>query len=119
MPKTSANRNRMVAKLMKKSQAPRALGELIGSGLLDSLAASARAQSGLTDQLRKNLEPDLAPALLLATLHSDGTLVLTASSPAWAARMQFAGPQLLERCRELLPEARRFRVRTARDTGGA
>ena len=100
---------------------PRLLAELMrtGQGALGRLADRAQARCDLTELLRQALTPDTAPALLGANLREDGTLVVTASSPAWASRLRFESAQLLEQAQQRLPEARRVRVRVLpeADTG--
>ena len=92
---------------------PRLLAELMraGPGALGRLADSARQRCDLAALLRAALAPDTAAALLGATLREDGTLVVTASSPAWASRLRFESAELLARAQERLPDARRVRVR--------
>lgn len=92
---------------------PKSLSELIfrpGSPIA-GLAREAEAATSLVDELRAALAAPLAGALAGARLREDGTLVLLAASPAWAARLRFEGEQLLERCRERHPDARRIEVR--------
>jgi hypothetical protein len=92
---------------------PRLLAELMraGPGALGRLADSAQQRCDLAGLLRAALPADSAAALLGVNLREDGTLVLTASSPAWASRLRFESGQLLARAQERLPEARRVRVR--------
>ena len=92
---------------------PRLLGELMrsGPGALGRLADNARQRCDLAELLRAALAADTAAALLGANLREDGTLVVTASSPAWASRLRFESALLLAHAQERLPEARRVRVR--------
>jgi hypothetical protein len=95
---------------------PRSLGDLLSRGPeaagLRRLAEAAGERLALLDYLRSGLAAELQPALAGCNLQPDGTLVLTAVSPAWTARLRFEGPALLARCREHHPEAARVRVRT-------
>ena len=101
------------------NKSPKSLSDLIfqpGSALND-LARRADAATGLASALRCALAPALAAELRTATLRSDGTLVVTAVSSAWAARLRYEGERLLARCRETHPEAQRLEVRVSADTG--
>ena len=102
-------------------KAPKSLSELIGTpgGELAALAAQARARLDLADDLRKILPPDLRPALTGCNLRSDGTLVVTTDSPAWAARLRFESEGLLRACQGRFPETARVRVRVVSGTAGS
>jgi hypothetical protein len=67
-------------------------------GHLRQLAEKARDHADLNDDLRRQLPTDLAPHVRLATVN-DGCLVLQADSPAWAARLRFKTPEILENLR--------------------
>lgn len=67
-------------------------------GHLRQLAEKARRHADLNDDLRRELPADLAPHVRLATVN-DGCLVLQADSPAWAARLRFKTPEILENLR--------------------
>ena len=100
--------------------APKSLSELMfrsGSAVND-LARRAEASMDLAATLRAGLSPDLADALHGASLHEDGTVVVMAASPAWAARLRFEADTLLARCRERHPRAARLRVRVSDGRGG-
>jgi len=92
---------------------PRSLADLLkpGNSGLGRLARQASEQSALAEVLRAGLPAELAAALLSASLRPDGTLVVTASSPAWAARLRFESAALLESCRQRAPAAARLKVR--------
>ena len=101
------------------NKSPKSLSELIfqpGTPLND-LARRADAAAELANALRSALAPALAAELRSATLRSDGTLVVTAASSAWAARLRYEGEGLLERCRATHPEAQRLEVRVSAETG--
>lgn len=95
---------------------PRSLGDLLSGGPqgagLRRLAEAASERLALLDYLRAGLAADLQAALAGCNVQPDGTLVLTAVSPAWTARLRFEGPALLARCRERHPDVARVRVRT-------
>jgi hypothetical protein len=94
---------------------PKSLSELIfhpGSAVA-GLAREAEAALGLADELRAGLGPDLAGGLAGARLRDDGTLVVLAASPAWAARLRFEAQALLLSCRERHPGAQRVEVRVS------
>lgn len=78
---------------------------------IGELARRADAMIGLAGALRAGLTPEMSAALHTASLRDDGTLVVIAASPAWAARLRFEAPALLARCRERHPEVRRVKVR--------
>ena len=94
---------------------PKSLSELIfrpGSALND-LARQAQASMDLAAKLRAGLPPEMSAELRSASLHDDGTLVVMAASPAWAARLRFETQILLACCRELHPQVRRVAVRVS------
>jgi hypothetical protein len=102
------------------SNRPRALGELLVRGLagdatdaspLGALARAARSRLDLADGVRARLAPDLAAAVSACNLRPDGTLVVTAVSPEWAARLRFEADGILAGCRPDWPAASRVRVR--------
>jgi hypothetical protein len=77
---------------------------------VQQLASEASAAMGLAQVLRSVLPPDLGDALRSASLH-DGTVVITAASPVWAARLRFESSALLAACRARFPAAERVKVR--------
>jgi hypothetical protein len=94
---------------------PKSLSDLIfqpGSAVGD-LARKAAATEDLAGALRRALAPELAAELRSASLRDDGTLVVLAASPAWAARLRFEEPALLACCRGSHPAVARLRVRVA------
>ena len=56
-----------------------------------------QATVDLAATLRAGLPPEMSAELRSASLHDDGTLVVMAASPAWAARLRFEGATLLAR----------------------
>ncbi len=96
-------------------KSPKSLSELLfrpGSAL-GELARQAAATEDLAATLRASLAPELAVELRSAALRDDGTLVILASSPAWATRLRFEAEALLAKCRERNPGAARVRIRVA------
>ena len=103
---------------------PRALGDLLKPGPcgepaaaspLGALARAAASRLVLADEIRRNLPPELAGAVVSCNLRPDGTLVVTASSPDWAARLRFEADGMLAGCRAGWPAATRVRVRVGTD----
>lgn len=92
---------------------PKSLSDLIfGShGPLRDLAEQAARRTDLAAHLRAGLPPELGAHLLGANLRPDGTLVVTADRPDWAARLRFESEPLLARGRQMHPESQRLRVR--------
>ena len=84
---------------MSKSEA-KSLSQLIGttgSGL-ERLAREAQKRAGLTDHLRGNLTAPLGDGVRHCDIRDDGTLVVAATSPEWAARLRYAEPELRRLC---------------------
>ncbi|MEO8225138.1 MAG: DciA family protein [Gammaproteobacteria bacterium] len=99
---------------MKKpsTTGPRGLGDLIAANTpLGNLARAASARLDLAACVRKQLPADLATAVSACNLRPDGTLVVTAASPDWAARLRFEADGILAGCRQHWPAAARVRVR--------
>lgn len=63
---------------------------------LAKLADAARLRADLSDYMRKHLDSSLANGFRHCNVHDDETLVVTATSPEWAARLRFASAQFLE-----------------------
>jgi hypothetical protein len=61
--------------------------------------------------MRSQLPAELADGLVHCNCREDGTLVITAASPAWASRLRFETPQLLAICRDAGVQAERIKVR--------
>lgn len=85
------------------------------SGPLDALAKAASSRLDLADGVRKRLPAELATAVAACNLRPDGTLVVTAASPEWAARLRFEAEGILAGCRPEWPAAARVRVRVGTD----
>jgi len=91
---------------------PRGLGELLASSSpLGALAKAASSRLELADCVRQQLPGELAPAVAACNLRPDGTLVVTAASPEWAARLRFEAEGILAGCRAQWPDAARVRFR--------
>ena len=93
---------------------PKSLSGLLSDtdSALGRLADEAALRVALTDHLRNGLDPGIGQQLLGANLRDDGTLVILASGPEWAARLRFESEGLLARAREIRPAAARVRIRT-------
>jgi hypothetical protein len=92
---------------------PRGLGELIAANSpLGALARAASSRLELADRVRKELPPTLSAAITACNLRADGTLVVTAASPEWAARLRFEADGILAACRKDWPAVTRVRFRT-------
>src|SRR5262245_56594752 len=81
--------------MAEKPDLPKTLKGLLGeSPRLARLAQSAARLAALTASAREALPPEIRPHLTAASVHDD-TLVLTADSPAWGARLRFHGAEVL------------------------
>lgn len=67
---------------------------------LKAIADEAKAQQTLLDELRECLPAELAEHCSAARLR-DRRLVISMDSPAWATRLRYLAPQLLESLRPL------------------
>lgn len=95
---------------------PQALGDLLkADSPLGALARAASSRLDLADCVRKQLPADLATAIVTCNLRPDGTLVVTAASPEWAARLRFEADRILSGCRADWPAAGRVRFRVGTD----
>ena len=81
---------------------------------LGALARAASSRLDLADCVRRQLPPALALAIATCNLRPDGTLVVTAVSPEWAARLRFEADGILAGCRKDWPAAARVRFRVGR-----
>ena len=79
---------------------PKSLSELIAAktGALSGLADQARLREDLSDYLRKSLPPELAEGFVHCNLGERNTLVIVASTPAWASRLRFESNRFIELC---------------------
>lgn len=97
--------------MLKKT--PKPLSELISAtdSPLGQLAEEARSRLELTDHIRKGLPAELASQMTSCNLRSDGTLVVIASGPEWAARIRFESSLILSLSRERNPKTTQVKVR--------
>ena len=100
------------------SSGPKSLSQLLAAkgGTMQRLADEASQRVALTDHLRSSIDPEIGAHLAGANLRDDGTLIVLASSPEWAARLRFESDNLLSKCREFHPAAARVRVRVEHPT---
>ncbi|MBT8422593.1 MAG: DUF721 domain-containing protein [Gammaproteobacteria bacterium] len=99
---------------MSKSEA-KSLSELIGasgSGLA-GLAREARKRASLTDHLRSNISAPLGDGIQHCDLRPDGTLVVAATSPEWAAKLRYAEAELRSLCTDIGQTPMSVKVRVA------
>jgi hypothetical protein len=86
-----------------------------GSGHLQRLVKRARALQALDDRLGEYLPPLLKSQCTVAALRDD-VLVINAHSPAWATRLRYLAPSILEFLHgrgESLPSFRAIRIRVS------
>jgi hypothetical protein len=91
------------------------LASLLGtanSGLA-KLADAAQRRADLSDYMRKNLDASLTGGFMHCNIREDETLVVTATSPEWAARLRFASAQFLQLSRERGLGVKTIKVRVA------
>lgn len=95
------------------TRSPISIGVLLGpaAAALSDLLERAARRGRLEAAIRERLPVELAPHCHLGNWEN-GTLVLVAESPAWAARLRYLAPQLQAGLRDLLP-LRTVRVRAA------
>ena len=95
---------------------PKSLAELLSSGPtgLKDLAQRAEANARLTEALRRGLSKEAGARITMATLESDGTLVVSVDSSAWANRLRYEEATLLRLCRVISPAANSVKLRVAR-----
>lgn len=97
---------------MSKSK-PKSLSAIVQSqqSALGALAAAAELRTGLSAEVRNALAPDLAAGLEHCNVRADGTVVVTASSPEWAARLRFEGGTIMAACQAAGHQVERVKVR--------
>jgi hypothetical protein len=84
---------------------------------LGRLAAAAVVRDDVAAVVRGQLPAALADEVRSCNLREDGTLVISVSSPAWAARLRFEAEHLLAAIRNRWPDTQRVLVRTTTDRG--
>jgi hypothetical protein len=75
------------------------LKKLLSSGIddrLGKLICRAQDMDRLAKALKSGLETELGSHLVAANLRPDGTLVVLADGPAWAARLRYETPRILK-----------------------
>jgi hypothetical protein len=90
-----------------------------GSGHLPRLVKRAQALQALDDRLGEYLTPLLKSHCTVAALRDD-ILVINAHSPAWATRLRYLAPSILEFLHgrgESLPSFRAIRIRVSLPEG--
>ena len=85
------------------------------AGPLQKVVQNAQIMDELTTRVRASLEPELAAALVAASIRDDQDLVLIAATPAWAARLRYAANTALETAAAAGFSAARCRVIVSRD----
>jgi hypothetical protein len=78
---------------------------------LGKLAEAAGRHVELATRVRTALGAALGAGVAACNLRPDGSLVVTAASPEWAARLRFESATILSACRQQFPAASRVRVR--------
>jgi hypothetical protein len=78
---------------------------------LARLADAARLRADLSDYMRKHLDSSLAAGFRHCNIRDDETLVVTATSPEWAARLRFASARFLELSQECGQNVKTVKVR--------
>ena len=93
----------------------KSLADLIGSADtgFGQLADAARLRADLSDFLRNSMDPELAGGFVHCNIHDDGSLIVVATSSAWAARLRFSTQQLADLCKERGLEITSVKVRVA------
>ncbi len=74
----------------------------------------ARDMDELTSTLVRGLRCEARHAIVAANLRDDGTLVLLASSPGWAARLRYAEDEVRDAAAKAGLDVHDVRVRVAR-----
>ena len=91
---------------------PRSLGTLFTEvKALGALAEAVERHLDLATQVRTALGEPLGSGVSACNRRPDGTLIVTATSPEWAARLRFEAEGILSACRRQFPAASRIRVR--------
>jgi len=84
-----------------------------GDSKLGLLARQAEQRSDLSAHLRNHLPPELGGGFVHCNVRADDTLVVTAASPEWAARLRFETPRLLQLAGDFGSQAHRVKVKVA------
>lgn len=95
------------------SHKPPSVGNLIHRSMsLRALADEAGVQQTLLSELRRHL-PDMLAGHCSAARLRDQQLIVSVDSPAWATRLRFVAPQLLDSLRQRYPDLEAVRVKVA------
>jgi len=97
----------MAEKDLKKLLNPNNDGELA------AVIRRARKLGELTHTLCENLPEEYAGAIAAANIREDGSLVVIATSSAWASRLRYETESLLDAARRAGNEVTRCRVRVS------
>ena len=91
------------------------MSQLIGAANsgLGRLATEARKRADLTEHLRGNLTAPLGDGLRHCDIRPDGTLIVAAINPEWAAKLRFAERELLQLCNQTGAQAHSVKVTVA------
>jgi hypothetical protein len=81
---------------------------------LGKLVQNAQFMQNLTLALRRGLDGELADNLLGANVRDSGELVVSATTPAWAAKLRFESERLLGAARDHGIEVQRCKVTVSR-----
>ena len=96
------------------SNKPKSLADIIsvGQSQFGKLADTARLHADLSDYLRNNLDQSVAQGFVHCNINDEGTLVISAAGPEWAARLRFESKSIIELCsdRGLQVSTVKFRV---------
>ena len=97
----------MAEKDLKKLLNPSNDGELAG------VVRRAREMGELTHVLSESLPGEYAGAIAAANVRDDGSLVVIATSPAWASRLRYETEALLSAARDAGRKVSQCRVRVS------
>ena len=78
----------------------------------------AQSRIELADKIRAGLPEPLDQHIEACNLRDDGTLVVLATNPEWAARLRFESDKMLSHCRQQHPGAARVKIRVQNQTTG-
>ena len=84
-------------------------------GELADVIRRAREMGELTHILCNSLPDDCAGAIAAANVRDDGSLVVIATSPAWASRLRYEADTLIAAARDAGGNVSRCRIRVSAD----
>ena len=84
-------------------------------GGLGDLVRRAREMGDLVARLQDSVGGDEGANICAANVRDDGTLVVLATSPAWAARLRFETATLLQAARDSGADVKTCKVRVSHD----